>query len=340
MSKKLISILAILGIPLLLVFGGLIAYGVYHRAFSAKLALPGGAGSRPVTGDVPGLCNGPSTMTILAIGEDYRGGGGDYLYGLADVIRIVRIDFTKPSVSVLSIPRDLWVHIPGLSDRNIDVGKINQAYFYGAPAMGYYKGPAGGAGLLADTLYDNFGLFPDHYVAVSMQATQKLIDAVGGIDVTLSKPVDGNAQLPGAEPENLGFYSAGTHHFDGATALKFARIRYGYSDLDRIDNQSIVLKALFERMTTQDGTVNPADILGGLLEANVLTDFAPSDMLMFSCLAKYIDYSDIKFITLPSDTFSASTVFSPVQKDYVFAYVPDTTKVTDVIRTFQEGIWP
>jgi anionic cell wall polymer biosynthesis LytR-Cps2A-Psr (LCP) family protein len=53
-------------------------------------------------------------MTILAIGSDER--NADYLYGLADAIRIIRIDFITPSVSILDFPRDLWVEIPGISD--------------------------------------------------------------------------------------------------------------------------------------------------------------------------------------------------------------------------------
>src|SRR5687767_6478646 len=56
------------------------------------------------------LCGGPLKMTLLAIGSDTRAPG--YLYGLADVIRLVRVDFLTPRVSVLEFPRDLWVEIP------------------------------------------------------------------------------------------------------------------------------------------------------------------------------------------------------------------------------------
>ena len=97
------------------------------------------------------VCGGPELMTILLIGSDYRGDG--YLYGLADAIRIVRIDFTVPSVTVLDFPRDLWVEIPGIADHyGLTHGKLNQAYFYGSEGMGYYDGPGEGPGLLARTL--------------------------------------------------------------------------------------------------------------------------------------------------------------------------------------------
>ncbi|MCU0487013.1 MAG: hypothetical protein MUC85_12990 [Anaerolineales bacterium] len=67
-------------------------------------------GDQPVVQNNPSaepVCGGPTQMTILLIGSDYRGDG--FLYGLADAIRLVRIDFTIPAVSVLDFPRDLRV---------------------------------------------------------------------------------------------------------------------------------------------------------------------------------------------------------------------------------------
>jgi len=67
-------------------------------------------------------------MNILAIGSDAR--GANYLYGLADIMRLVRVDFINARVTILEVPRDLWVEIPGISDHyNITHGKMNQAYF-------------------------------------------------------------------------------------------------------------------------------------------------------------------------------------------------------------------
>jgi hypothetical protein len=60
------------------------------------------------------LCGGPVAMNILAIGSDAR--GDHYLYGLADIIRLVRVDFVNARVTVLEVPRDLWVEIPEISD--------------------------------------------------------------------------------------------------------------------------------------------------------------------------------------------------------------------------------
>lgn len=282
------------------------------------------------------LCNGPQTMTLLAVGIDYQSKGNDYLYGLGDVIRIVRIDFIRPSVAVLAIPRDLRVYIPGLEDRGIDYGKINQSYFFGTPGMGYYPGKAGGAGLMADTLYYNFGLYPDHYGVISMYSLEKLINAVGGIDVTLDQAVDGNVN-----GSDNGFYGIGTHHFDGATAVLFSRIREGYSDLDRIDNQTVVLNALYKKMMSEEVRPKLIQILADFILSNqVLTDFSPADLPMFMCLAQQIERKDIQFVTLPSDTFKAETLLDSNGKDYVFYFIPDLEKINQVFHNFTEGIWP
>ena len=111
-------------------------------------------------------CNAPATMTILGIGSDAR--ANSYQYGLADVIRIIRFDFTTIKVAILEFPRDLWVEIPDIAD-NIngqDHERLNQAYLYGNPGFGYYEGPGEGPGLLARTLALNFGINPDRYIAL------------------------------------------------------------------------------------------------------------------------------------------------------------------------------
>src|SRR5215207_6465414 len=193
-----------------------------------------------------GLCGAPPVMNILAIGADTR--GDNYTYGLADVIRLVRVDFVNPKVTVLEFPRDLWVEIPDIAD-NIngqDHEKLNQAYLYGNPGFGYTDDPAQGPGLLARALTLNFGTQIDHYAAVNMRTFEKIVNAVGGIDVTLPKTVDGRT----ADDNNrLLLFPAGTHHLDGVRALTLARIRIegGFA---RADNQNRVLCALRGKLTS------------------------------------------------------------------------------------------
>lgn len=283
----------------------------------------------------PNLCGQSGVWTILAVGQDYRGEGDEYLYGLADVIRLMRIDFSKGSIAMLAIPRDLWVRFPVLEGVSSDYGKINQAYFFGTPAMGHYTGKAGGAGLLADTLNLNYGIFPDHYVVVSMNAFVHIIDAVGGIDVTLTEAVDGNVKF------NMGYYPAGTYHFNGSQALMFSRIRYGYTELKRIDNETIIMNALYDKINSPTVKVDLLEIARAFLEEEaVLTDLSPADLATLACVATSIDRSTIKSATLPKETFTGQMIYSGIQHDDTFAYVPDNAKVQKVIDDFKAGIWP
>ena len=192
------------------------------------------------------LCGGPPDMTVLALGID---GSENYLYGLSDVIRVVRVDFVTPKVTVLDMPRDLWVEIPEIAEQHgITHGKLNQAYFYGTPGMGYYDGPGAGAGLLARTLDLNFGLAVDHYGAVNMQTFVKLVDAVGGIDIYLPTDMDGTPVDD--KTEDMGYFYAGQQHFTGDEALRFSRIRKRYNVFTRTSNQNMVLCALKEKVTS------------------------------------------------------------------------------------------
>src|SRR4030095_9978163 len=127
------------------------------------------------TSTTAGLCGTPPVMTILAIGSDTR--SDKYLYGLADAIRLIRIDSVTPKVTVLEFPRDLWVEIPDIADNlnGQDHEKLNQAYLYGNPGFGYTNDPAQGPGLLARTLALNFGTHIDHYAAVHMRTFVKIM---------------------------------------------------------------------------------------------------------------------------------------------------------------------
>jgi anionic cell wall polymer biosynthesis LytR-Cps2A-Psr (LCP) family protein len=101
------------------------------------------------------------------------------------VIRVVRVDFVSPRLTVLDFPRDLWVEIPYIEDNldGQDHEKLNQAYLYGNPGDGfkYWDDPSAVPGLLALTLDRNFGVKADHYIAVNMKTFVKMVDAVGGI---------------------------------------------------------------------------------------------------------------------------------------------------------------
>ena len=280
------------------------------------------------------LCGGTPLMTVLAIGAD----SDDYDYGLADAIRIARVDFVTPKVSVLSMPRDLWVEIPDIANHyNITHGKLNQAYFYGGPGMGYYTGPGGGPGLLARTLDLNFGLRADHYGAVNMQTFVKIVDAVGGIDLYLPTDVDGRPI--DEHTADMGYFTAGQHHFTGDEALRFSRIRKKYNDFTRMDHQNMVICALKSKLTSPSVLPKVPKIIAAF-QGSVLTDLSLEQISQMACLLPHLKRENLLFTSLPDEILSPSRVYSPQQKTTTFVMDADFNVIKDYIQKFMEGTWP
>jgi len=281
------------------------------------------------------LCGGPEQMNLLAIGAD---SGPDYLYGLSDVIRVVRVDFVTPKVSVLSMPRDLWVEIPEVEDPyGITHGKLNQAYFYGSPGMGYYKGPGAGPGLLARTLDLNFGFRPDHYGAVDMSTFVKIVDAVGGIDLYLPTDVDGRPI--DEKTEDMGYFTAGQQHFTGEEALRFSRIRKKYNDFTRMDHQNMVICALKEKITSPSVLPKIPKLIAAFQDS-VLTDLSPEQLTQLACLAPHLKRENLLFTSLPAEILSPGRVFSPQQKNETFVMEADFNVIREYVSKFLAGTWP
>ncbi len=143
----------------------------------------------------------------------------------------MRLDPTTRQAAVLSFPRDLWVTIPERGK-----SRINSAYVQGDSR------------LLAQTIYDNFGIFVDHYLQVDFCAFKLIVDAVGGVTVPFSTPIRDSHV-------NLDIPVAGCHTFSGDEALAYVRSRHlrwvdengdshedAASDLGRISRQQDFLR--------------------------------------------------------------------------------------------------
>ncbi|NTU56971.1 MAG: LCP family protein [Anaerolineales bacterium] len=282
-----------------------------------------------------GNCGAASPMYILVIGSDAR--GENYLYGLADVIRLVRVDFVNPKVTVLEFPRDLWVEIPDIADNlnGQDHEKLNQAYLYGNPGFGYSNDPAGGPGLLARTLMLNFGTQIDHYAAVNMRTFEKIVNAVGGIDITLPETVDGRTA---DDTSQRLLFPRGDHHLNGTQALTLARIRIegGFS---RADNQNRVLCALRDKLTSPEVVTNIPALIQSFKGA-VQTSLSPEQLSQLACISTQVEPQNILLASFPQELFEQDRVYDPVFKKSVFAWKVDHEILRDYVQQFNEGDWP
>lgn len=282
------------------------------------------------------LCGGPPVMFVLGVGVDTD--DNTYTYGLGDAIRVARIDFTVPKVAVLSIPRDLWVEIPEISDHyGITHGKLNQSYFYGTPGMDYYDGPGEGPGLMARTLDLNFGLRVDHYGAVNMYTFARIVDAVGGIDLYLPTDVDGTPY--DRFTEDMGYFYAGNNHFTGDEAMRFSRIRKDYNDFTRADFQTMVLCALREKLLTPSVLPKIPRIISAFKDS-VITDLSLEQMSQLACLLPYIKRENLILTGLPQEIFSPARIYSPQMRSETFILEADQEVLRDYFEQFVEGTWP
>jgi len=282
------------------------------------------------------VCGDDTSLTILLMGIDTE----DYLYGLADSISLVRLDFQTKKVTLVSLPRDLWVDIPGASGHGVTQGKLNQAYFYGTEGMGFYDGPGYGPGLLAHTLLNNFGVSVDHYLTVNKNAFRNIVDALGGISVYLPEDVYIKHNYM---PEPRLYLTAGTHKLNGTQAEEVVRSRVTGGDFGRIRNQSQVIKGLANQMLTPSG-IKQIPTLANQLRAYVVTDFSAGDITQMACLATYLDpEKDLLFDNIiPVEVIDdiSRFVWDSYREEEVFALVYDKEIITQRLADFQAGIWP
>jgi len=283
----------------------------------------------------PPLCGGPQTMTLLAIGSDTRAEG--YLYGLADVIRYVRIDFVTPRISVLEFPRDLWVEIPGISSHyGITHGKLNQAYLYGNPGMGYYQGEGEGPGLLASTLDLNFGARPDHYIAANMHTFVDLVNVIGGINIDLPFSVD--ARKADQQKRTDLYFAPGKHHLNGEQALMLGRIRE-YSVFARADQQNRIMCAVRDAMLSPTNLPKIPQIITTFDNA-VQTDLSPQQISQLACLVPQLKPADIIFTTFPREMLTEARTYDIGVKKDVYIFKADFNALQLLVKAFDMGAWP
>jgi LCP family protein required for cell wall assembly len=287
------------------------------------------------TPDLTPRCNGPAVMNILAVGSDQR--GDSYLYGLGDVIRLVRVDFVTPKVTVLEFPRDLWVEIPDIADdlNGQDHERLNQAYLYGNQGFGYTDDPAQGPGLLARTLGLNFGVQLDHYIGVNMRTFVKIVDAVGGIEVDLDDTIDGRTA---SDRASRLLFLEGHHVLNGEQALTLARIRID-GVFSRADNQDLVLCALREKLTRPEVVTQIPQLIASFQD-NIQTDLSAEQISQLACLGTQLPPGNIVFASFPEELFEQDRTYDPVFKKEVFTWNVDYNILRDYVARFQLGLWP
>ncbi len=227
-------------------------------------------------------------INILLIGSATNNSNNP---GLSDSLMVVSIDRTVGSVSVVSLPRDLYVYVDGFG-----MQKINTAYFYGETK----QVEGGGVGLLEKTIRYNLGLNIDYYARVDFNGFSDIIDAVGGIDITVDCIIqDWKLKSPELDKQVADNYEMfrldmGLWHMDSDLALWYVRSRKTSSDLDRGRRQQDVLRALWRKLRSSNMLTTLPQTWDTLTQS-VTTNLTLADLVGMSPLALSLDTSDIEY---------------------------------------------
>jgi polyisoprenyl-teichoic acid--peptidoglycan teichoic acid transferase len=226
------------------------------------------------------------TVNFLLIGSDKRP-GSSYR---TDTLVIVIVWPKEGQVSLISIPRDLWIYIP-----TVGMQRINTAYQSGE-ITGY---AGGGPGLLKDTIAYNLGIRIDHTAMVEFDGFRRIVDTLGGVEVPVACAfTDWRLIDPSYDPENennwwLYTVGPGQIHMDGDLALWYARSRSKSNDFDRGRRQQEVLRTIFAK-ALQTGTFSKIPQLYNDLSSTILTDLGLGDLLFMSPYAVNFTNANIR----------------------------------------------
>jgi len=241
-------------------------------------------------------------VNILLAGnsaDDANHGGAQ----LTDSIMVVSINTKTNAAFMLSVPRDLYVNIPGNG-----YAKINEAYQDGESQHFSESGYAsGGMGLLEKTIAEHFGITIHYYALVNYSAVRDAVNAVGGIQVTIASSDPRGLYDPSPDLNNnykpLVKLSNGVNTLNGVQALGLARARgdhygsygYGLSDFTRTTNQRLILLGLKDKAVSVGTLANPVK-LGELFDAmgnNVKTDLSLGEARRLYDISKKLPDSSI-----------------------------------------------
>lgn len=291
-------------------------------AGAAQAAIPAPTLPPPPTVAPVSPASGPvwnrkGRVNILLMGTD-DGRTCDSGVPRTDTLILVSLDTEAKKAFMVSIPRDLWVEIPGRGINGIPTEqRINTAYTFGE----INRFPGGGVKLVRDTIEKNFGQPIHYYAMVNFDGLREIVDLLGGVDVEVKERLYDN-EYP---TDDCGIrtidFKPGTHHMSGEDALAYARSRHSTSDFDRGSRQQQVLLAL-RRRALQPDVLPKLPALASQIRGLVKTDMSLIEMLALANVAKDIDPANIERRAIDVDMVSLW-----VRPDGAQVLLPDRGKI-------------
>jgi polyisoprenyl-teichoic acid--peptidoglycan teichoic acid transferase len=270
--KKVVVSILVACILAIVAYGSYYAYSIY--SFSKNISTATGNPQDQVTELTKGAGN-KDNINILVVGID-AGKFTDNSYrsdtGRTDTIMVFSINQKTNQVSLISIPRDTYVNIPG---RGMD--KINAAYAYG------------GSDLSIKTISQFLGIPINHYARVNYDTFTKVVDGLGGVTVNVTEDVR-------AYEDNQVKVPKGVQKLDGKNAFLYVQIREG--DIERVQRQQKFVKALSDQAISLSGFAKLPRILNST-SSSIKTDMSPQEMLDLAMKMRSMNPGNMKNEIIP-----------------------------------------
>ena len=248
-----------------------------------------------------GLLTAKDKSTIMIMGVDER----EDDVGRSDTLMIATVDPKKDQAALLSIPRDTRVKINGHG-----WDKINAAYAYG------------GEKLTQRTVEDFLGVNMDHYIIINTHAFQKIIDAIGGIDIDVEKRM--YYEDPWDDDGGLVIdLRPGKQHMDGKTAVTYVRFRDEEGDIGRIKRQQKFMKACMDKITSPAIIPKLPSVIKEVL-SSVKTDLSMRQLLEFAGTLKESQKNGLKTDMVPG---------RPLYISGISYWIPDVEKLRTTLAS-------
>jgi LCP family protein required for cell wall assembly len=234
--------------------------------------------------EISGACGGAGSMTILLTGKD--AGYFQPPYG-ADAIRLIEVDYVGKKVAIFSIPRNLMVKTANLVNYGTSEARLGDAYQI---IMDKESQAADvdikATSALAQIIFDNFGILPDHYITIKSTLIKDLVNAIGGIEVDVPAAIN-------SDTLNL---NAGKQRFDGQTTQQFLRFRENStsSEWNRLPRQNAVILGMQKKFLSPAIVIRIPELINQF-RYGTTTDLSMQQIVNLSCMAGLVSAQDITF---------------------------------------------
>jgi LCP family protein required for cell wall assembly len=222
-----------------------------------------------------------ASENYLVLGTDRRADGGSWR---TDSIMMVGLDRTNKRAAVFSIPRDLYVSIPGYG-----YGRINQADY-----MGERRSPdGGGPALVGGIVEDMLGIRTDHWVRIQMDGFVEFVDALGGVSVYLDCPFSEPIFNLTSQRWEAFRLPAGENLLDGQDAYWFARLRYNESDIGRSRRQRALIWAMRDQILSTNALARLPQLYSAFQDT-ISTDLSLFKIVSLAQFATGLDAANVR----------------------------------------------